>query len=221
MEKTDNKIRLLLADDQKIVRDGLKAVLEQNDDMKVVGVASDGRTAVEQTSKLAPDVVIMDISMPDLNGVDATGRIMESLADVKILCLSIHRKTHFVNAMLEAGASGYLLKKSAGDELVDAVRTVMNDEVYLSTPVATDVIKHNRGDENHVSTTNNFLDLTAREREVLQLIAEGVPASEIAKQLCISSKTVFAHRQKVMEKLELDSTVEIVKYALREGLVEL
>ncbi|MGM0601368.1 MAG: response regulator [Candidatus Rifleibacteriota bacterium] len=221
MEKTDNKIRLLLADDHNIVRDGLKAVLEQNDDMKVVGVASDGRNAVKKTSKLAPDVVVMDISMPDLNGVDATRQIMESLADVKVVCLSVHRKTHFVNAMLEAGALGYLLKKSAGDELVDAVRTVMKDEVYLSTPVATDVIKHNRGDENHVSTTKNFLDLTAREREILQLIAEGVPASEIARQLGLSSKTVFAHRQKMMEKLGLDSTVAIVKYALREGIVDL
>jgi len=220
MAQSKEQTRIMLADDHKIVRDGLRAVLEKTTDMAVVGGVADGRSAVDQAYKLVPDVVVMDISMPDLNGVDATRQIIKNVPHIKIICLSVHRKKQFVTAMLEAGASAYLLKRSAGEELIEAVRTVARGEVYLSPPIATDIVGQTVAGK-ATKSKNAFTVLSKREREILQLIAEGLPASEIANQLSLSSKTVFAHRQRLMEKLGLESTVAIVKYALREGLIEL
>ena len=213
-------IRVLLADDHKILREGLRALLDQQPDMAVVGEVDNGRDAVRQVAELMPDVAIMDIGMPDLNGIVATKQIKADENEVQVLCLSVHRETHLVTSMLEAGASGYLVKTSAAQELIEAVRTVASGQTYLSPSVAKDFVSHHvRGKSDEASSS--YTDLTKREREILQLIAEGLHTAAIADRLHISSKTVLAHRQKIMDKLGLDSTVALARYALRKGIVEL
>lgn len=214
------KIRILLADDHCILRAGLRLLLEREPDMVVVGEVGDGHAAIAQTRELRPDVVIMDISMPGLNGIDATLQIMADLFQSKILCLSIHRESGLVAAMLSAGASGYLLKSSVRTEVVDAVRTVAGGGTYLSSPIAGDIVeRHVRG--NGIEKTGAFMELSTREREVLQLVAEGHKTHVVAERLHIGPKTVLAHRQSLMRKLGLESTVDVTRYALREGISEL
>jgi DNA-binding NarL/FixJ family response regulator len=167
-----------------------------------------------------PDVVIMDIGMPELNGVDATRQIVADLFKAKVLCLSVHRETSVVRAMLEAGAKGYVLKTSAARELIEAVRTVAAGETYLSPPVAGDIVQHCVLG-NGVGQGGAYVDLTEREREVLQLIAEGHHTKMIADRLHITPKTVLAHRESAMRKLGVDSIASLTRYALREGLSEL
>ena len=213
-------IRVLLADDHKILRQGLRALLEQQPDMEIVAEVANGHDAVGQTLKLSPEVVIMDIGMPDTNGIVATRQIKTEQPGVQVLCLSVHRETYLVTSMLEAGASGYLVKTSAAQELIEAVRTVVSGQTYLSPSVAKGFVsQHVQGPGDH--GTSSYGDLTKREREILQLIAEGHHTSEIAARLNISAKTVLAHRQKVMDKLGLDSTVALARYALRQGIVGL
>ncbi len=213
-------IRVLLADDHNILREGLRVLLEQQPDITVVDDVADGRSAVESSRRLTPDVVVMDIGMPDLNGIDATRQIVSDLFQAKVLCLSVHREKSMVRAMLEAGACGYLLKTSASKELVDAVRTVAHGDMYLSPPIAGDVIQHHvRGGEGW--NRSGFTDLTQREREVLQLIAEGLHTKTIADQLHVSPKTVLTHRENIMKKLGVDSVASLTRYALREGISEL
>jgi DNA-binding NarL/FixJ family response regulator len=213
-------IRVLLADDHKILREGLRALLEQQADIQVVAEVDNGRDAVLQTRELVPDVVIMDIGMPDLNGILSTREIKDAQPGIQVLCLSVHRETHLVNSMLEAGASGYLVKTSAAQELIEAVRTVDSGQTYLSPAIARDFVTHHVGGRED-GATSTYASLTKREREILKLIAEGHHTSEIAGRLHISSKTVLAHRQKIMDKLGLDSTVALARYALREGIVGL
>lgn len=214
------KIRILLADDHSVLREGLRALLEKEPDMEVAGEASNGRDAIAKTWELAPDIVVMDISMPDLNGIDATRQIMAASSRVRVLCLSVHREKQMVHAMLEAGATGYLLKTSAGKELVEAVRTVTAGSTYLSPPVAEDLVNHHvRGEGSNNRCA--FLVLTNREREVLQLIAEGHHTKVIADRLGISPKTVLVHRENLMKKLEIDSIASLTRYALQEGIAEL
>jgi DNA-binding NarL/FixJ family response regulator len=220
MTKPRKKIRLLVADDHNVLREGLANLLEHEPDMEVVGQAATGREAVEMTRGLTPDIVIMDIGMPDLNGIDATRQIMGDLFRCLVICLSVHREKQLVNAMLAAGASGYLLKTSARRELVEAVRTVASGETYLSPPIASDVVNHHvRGEGTNKNCA--FAVLTEREREVLQLIAEGLHSKMIGDRLHISPRTVLAHRENIMRKLNLDSVVALTRYALREGLSEL
>jgi DNA-binding NarL/FixJ family response regulator len=214
------KIRILIADDHNVLREGLCALLEQEPDMEVVGGAADGQEAIEKTRELSPDVVVMDIGMPDLNGIDATRQIVADLFTARVLCLSVHRERQLVQAMLQAGASGYLLKTSARKELIDAVRTVASGETYLSPPIASDVLaRHVRGEG--TGKSGAFAVLTEREREVLQLIAQGLHTKIIADHMHISPKTVLAHRENCMRKLEIDSIAALTRYALREGLCEL
>jgi len=215
-------IRVLLADDHGVLREGLRALLEQQPDMQVVAEAANGRDAVRLTLELAPDVVVMDIGMPDLNGIDATRQIVADLFSARVLCLSVHREKKLVQAMLEAGASGYLLKTAAAKELITAVRTVvMHGRVYLSSEIAADVVQHHVRGKGLATKSGAYADLTERERQVLQLIAEGHHTKDIAGRLHISPKTVLAHRENVMRKLGVDSTVALARYALREGIVEL
>jgi DNA-binding NarL/FixJ family response regulator len=214
------RIRILLADDHKIVRDGLRAMISGHPDMEVVAEAENGRAAVSLVKQLAPDIVIMDISMPDLNGIEAARHIVADAPRVKIIALSMHSDGHYVKELFKAGASGYLLKDCAFEELANAIHTVAADQIYLSPRISHVVINDYL---NRVSTEKNsiFSVLTAREREVLQLLAEGKTTKEIAYTLDLSTKTVEAHRQKIMEKSNLHSVAELTKYAIREGLTSL
>lgn len=217
---SNTEIRVLLADDHPILREGLRALLEREPDIKVVAEASDGRGAVRLAGEFLPNVVVMDIGMPDLNGVEAARRIVEEFPDTEILCLSVHTEAPIVHAMLEAGARGYVLKTSAGKELVHAVRVVARKEVYLSPPIASTVVARHihRTSDGPVGT---FRDLTPREREVLQLIAEGHHTKGVAGRLGIRPKTVLTHRENIMKKLDVDSVAGLVRYALQEGVTEL
>jgi len=213
-------IRILLADDHGIVREGLRSLLEKEPDIKVVGEAEDGRKALGLVSELLPDVVIMDISMPGLNGADATRRIVHQFPTVKVIALSMHSNRIFVVDMLKAGASGYVLKECLFDELVEAIRIVAAGDKYLSPKVAgvvvSDYVKRlSGGAESPLET------LTGREREVLQLIGEGKNTKQIALELHVSSKTIEANRRKIMEKLDAHSIAELVKMAIVGGLASL
>lgn len=210
-------LRVLIVDDHQIVRDGLKNLLKSESDIEVVGEADNGRMALELTQKLVPDAVIMDISMAQLNGVDATRQIVEMLPHVKVVALSMHDDKRFVGRMLEAGARGYLLKDCAFSELIQALHTVMGGHIYLSPTISGVVVK------DYVShiTSEGSHKLTSREKEILQLIAEGKSAKEIAAVLNVSVKTVETHRLHLMDKLNLHSVAEITKYALREGITSL
>lgn len=213
-------IRIIVADDHKIIREGLKALIDKQPDMEVAAEAQDGLTITKLARKLLPHVIIMDIGMPEMNGIDATRQIVSENKDVKIIALSMHSDRRFVLEMLKAGASGYLLKDSAFEELVSAIHTVMGGQSYLSPRITDIVVKEYLGNipKNESSVFNV---LTAREREVLQLLAEGKSTKQIAATLNLSVKTVETHRQQIMEKLEIRTVAELTKYAIREGLTSL
>jgi DNA-binding NarL/FixJ family response regulator len=213
-------IKIILADDHKIIREGLKALLEKNPGMEVVEEAQDGLTTVRLAKKLLPDIVIMDIGMPDMNGIDATRQIISETKGIRVIALSMHSDRRFVLQMLKAGASGYLLKDSAFEELELAIQTVISGQPYLS-PKITDVVIKEYIHNIPANETTAFSALTAREREVLQLLAEGKTTKQIAVYLNISIKTIETHRQQVMEKLNMHSIAELTKYAIREGLTSL
>jgi DNA-binding NarL/FixJ family response regulator len=211
------KTRVLLADDHKIVRDGLRALIERCDDMQVVAEADNGRTAMHLFRKHNPDIVIMDISMPDLNGIEATRQILEEGKSVKVIALSMHSDRQFVDGMLRAGVSGYLLKDCAADELIQCIRIVLSGRICLSPGITGFLVNeylHPTKDEVLAART----ELSVREREVLQLIAEGRSTKGIADSLHISIKTVETHRKNIMEKANLHTVAELTKYAIRHGL---
>jgi two-component system response regulator NreC len=215
-------IKVILADDHQIVRHGLRSLLSKEPDIEVVGEADNGRAVVRLVQELSPQVVIMDISMPDLNGIEATRQILNDFSGVKVIALSMHSDSLFVLNMFKAGASGYLLKDCALEELVKAVRTVMNRKVYLSPSISDIVVKDFViGWSPEDSSSSAYSILTAREREVLQLMAEGKTTNQIAESLCISVKTVEAHRKQLMTKLDIHSVAELTKYAIRQGLTTL
>jgi two-component system response regulator NreC len=210
-------IRILLADDHKIVRDGLRCLLEGQEDMEVVGEAEEGRTAVELASTLSPNVVILDISMPDLNGVDAAKKMTAKAPGVKVIALSMHSDRRFVEGMFRAGAAGYLLKDCAFEELARAVRAVAGGQTYLSPAIST-VLVADYLSKSEAAEAVDVEVLTTREREVLQLLAEGHSTKAVAARLHVSVKTIETHRQRVMAKLDLHSIAGLTKYAIREGL---
>ena len=211
-------IRVLLADDHQILREGLQALLGQQPDIDVVAEADSGQEAIRKTGQLLPDVVIMDISMRDTDGIAATRQIKADHTHIKILCLSVHRESHLITAILEAGANGYIVKTSAAEELIAAVRAVASGHTYLSPSIAQNFITHHMAAQKS-SPLGAGHELTKREKEVLQLIAEGFHTGEIADQLSISPKTVLAHRHKIMDKLGVSSTVALARYALRQGII--
>ncbi len=211
------KIRILLVDDHKILRDGICSLVKGYDDMEVIGEAADGRSALRLVQELSPDVVIMDISMPDLNGIDATRRITADYPKVKVIALSMHYDKQFVSEIFKAGAAGYLIKDSAFDELEHAVRVVMQNKTYINPQIASLVVE-SLVTQSSTSNHKAFSLLTEREREVLQLIAEGKSTKQIASDLNVSAKTVESHRRQVMGKLNIRNVAELTKYAIREGL---
>lgn len=213
-------IRIIIADDHQIVRQGLRVLIEKEPDMEVVGEAEDGQTTVSLTKKLHPHVVLMDIKMPDLNGIEATRQILSELPDVKIIALSMYPDQRFVMNMLKSGARGYLLKDSAFEELAQAIRLVMANKTYLC-PLVTEVVVKDLVTLNPSANQTALVVLTSREREVLRLLAEGKRTSQIAQLLDISVKTVDTHRQQIIHKLGIRSLAELTKYAIREGLTSL
>ena len=211
------KTRIMLADDHRIMRDGLKSLLNEQDDMEVVAEADNGRKAIELAGEHGPDVVVMDIGMPELNGIEATRRIVLDSPNTKVIALSMHSDRRFMSEILKAGASGYLLKDGAFEELAGAIRTVISQKMYLSPRIADvmveDYVRHLPRGEPSV-----FAALTPREREVLQLLAEGKATKQAAACLHVSVKTVETHRRQIMTKLDIHSVAELTKYAIREGL---
>lgn len=215
------RIRVILADDHLVVRSGLRMLLESKPDIDIVAEAETGREAVEKVKTLQPDVVLMDIQMPDMNGIDATRRIKTVSPQTAVLALTMHEDDHYFFEMLHAGASGYVPKRAAPDELINAIRTVSEGQVFLYPSLASRLVQDylkraEAGDQPMVQD-----DLTPRELEVLTLIAGGMTNAEIGDRLVISVKTVDRHRENIMRKLNMHSRIDLVKYALKMGLIEL
>ena len=216
-----SKFKLILADDHAVVRSGLRMLLEVQPDIDIVAEAESGTEAVEKTRALRPDIVLMDIQMPGLNGIEATKQIKNLAPETAVLALTMYEDDQYFFEMLHAGASGYVPKKAAPDELLTAIRAVGRGEVYLYPSLASRLVldylkRADSGDQPLI-----YDDLTPREREVLTVIAEGLSNAEIAEKLVISVKTVDRHRENIMRKLNLHSRVDLVKYALRIGLIDL
>lgn len=212
--------RILLADDHPIFREGLVALIEKVPGMKVVRETNEGLQAVNAARELRPDVVVMDLTMPGMNGIEATRRIREEIPETKILCLSVHTQKRFISAVLDMGASGYLPKDCAFEELVGAIRTVMRNQNYLS-PAITGTILEDYKSRRPTPDASVFSRLTEREREIMQLLAEGHSTKEIAARLHLSGKTVGTHREHLMSKLKLHTVAGLTKYAIREGLTSI
>lgn len=215
-----NKIRILLADDHTILREGIRSLLEDEPDMVVIGEAEEGQTAVRLALQLEPDVVILDIAMPLLNGLEATRQIKHHKPDIKVLILTMHENEEYIRQLLAAGAQGYILKDTAARELIGAIRSVQRGESVLSPAVTRLVIEDylRWGD---LQPEQNSDGLSAREREVLQLIAEGYTNKQIAEILTISIKTVQAHRTSLMQKLDLHDRGELIKYAIQKKIIDI
>ena len=209
------KIRVLVADDHAILRDGIRALLTLYDDIEVIGEASNGREAIDTIRELLPDVVLMDIAMPFMDGLEVTRRMHKENPKVKVLILTQHDNREYILSSIKAGATGYIPKKAVASELVDAIRVVYRGDSYLYPSIASVLI----GDYIQRLDHDPYDRLTNREREVLKLIAEARTSREIADLLCISVKTVLAHRAKTMEKLGIHNRTELVKYAIRKGLI--
>jgi DNA-binding NarL/FixJ family response regulator len=211
-------ISVFLADDHAIIRDGLRLILESQGDIRVVGEAANGRQAVNEVKKLCPDIVIMDIAMPELNGIDATAHITEDCPSIHVIVLSVFDTSEYIFKALKAGAKGYILKESAGEEVVKAIRKVQTGQHYLSQEISetvvTDYIKHRGTDEEK----NPFKSLSKREREILQLIVEGKSNKEISDVLFISPKTVETYRSRIMQKLDIRDIPSLVRFAIKHGI---
>ncbi len=209
-------IKVILADDHNITRSGLKALLEKEENIEVVAEAENGRQAVKLAMDVKPDIIVMDISMPDLNGMEATRQVLSNLPEIKIIALSMHSHRRYISGMLKAGATGYLLKSCAFEELTNAISTVVDGKAYLSPSIADTVVKDYINPSS--SPSSKLADLSAREREVLQLIAEGLPTKETADRLFVSESTINTHRRQIMEKLNIHSIAQLTKFAIQEGL---
>jgi len=214
-------INIMLVDDHKITRDGLKSLIDKEDDMYVVAEAQNGREAVRKALEHSPFVIVMDINMPDLNGIEASSRILAELPETKIIALSMYSEKRYVAGMLKAGVKGYLLKSCAFDELVTAIHAVVKNQGYLSAKITGIIIQDYSNKLSEDKNLGSISSLTSKEKEVLQLIAEGVVSSEIADRLCVSIKTISTHRRHIMEKLNVFSVAGLTKTALRSGLISL
>ncbi|MHB0869339.1 MAG: response regulator [Chloroflexota bacterium] len=213
-------IRVLIVDDHAVLRDGIRSLLESYEDIAVVGEASNGREAVQLVAHLAPDVVLMDVAMPEMDGLEATRQIVAAHGSSRVLVLTQHDNQEYVFPILEAGAAGYLLKKVRGTELVSAIRAVHEGGSFLSPSITRAVIERSLRQRQPQEEAAGGVRLTEREKEVLKLVAEGLSNQEIADRLSLSIKTVMGHRANLMDKLNIHSRVDLVKYAIRAGLIE-
>ena len=220
MTMNDTTIRILLADDHRMLREGIKSLINREPDMHVIAEAKDGREAIMMVERFSPDVVILDISMPHLNGVEATRQITGCNPAPKVIALSMHNDQHYIRGMFSAGASGYLLKSSAFEELTHAIREIVKNNVFVSSEITGVVINDYAYNLLHRPAVG-VNQLTSREREILQLLAEGAGTKDIAQYLNISSNTVDSHRKHVMTKLGLNSIAELTKYAVKNGITTL
>jgi len=214
-----SKTKVLIADDHALVREGIASLLRRSEDIEVVGEASNGTEAIEKASALKPDIVLMDISMPGLGGLEATVEIKKRQPDIKILVLTQYDDREYISRFLKVGASGYILKLAAGSELLTAIRAVSKGESYLHPSVASKVIEGYVGRKKEISDLYELL--TDREKQVLKLIAEGYTYKEIAGTLGISEKTVIAHQGHISEKLDLHTKAELIKFAIVKGIIRL
>jgi DNA-binding NarL/FixJ family response regulator len=211
------KIRILLADDHAVLRAGLRALLNAEPDMEVIGEAANGREAVERAESLRPDVIVMDLSMPVMGGLDATKQIKEKGLSTRVLVLTVHAEQQYLLPVLQAGGAGYVLKQAADTELIQAIRTVHRGEAFLYPSAANLLLADYR--RRVVRGEDQFDGLSEREREVLKLTAEGFSSQEIADKLIISAKTVDTYRQRIMDKLDIHHRSELIRYALRKGML--
>lgn len=211
-----NPVRILLAEDHAVMRAALRSLLDAREELTVVGEAGNGRDVINMVEKASPDLVIMDINMPELNGIEATRQLRVRFPHIKVLGLSVHAKGRMVSEILSAGAMGYIPKTSAARELLDAIRTVVKGKMYISPEVLGD-LEETRS--RIASGESAFAKLTEREREVLQLLAEGATAKEAAEKLCLSVPTIHTHRQHLMKKLNARNITDLVRYAIREGII--
>ena len=214
-------IKVLIADDHTIFREGMRSLLQKELNIKIVGEANNGREAVKLTLELKPDIVVMDITMPDLNGMEATRKIKKVIPQIKIICLSMHSDRRYVVDMFRAGASGYLIKSCAYKELTDAINIVAANQTYISPQIAHIVVDESISRQKTTKKKAIKSTLTPREREILQLIAEGKNTKYIAHHLHRSTKTVETHRRNIMRKLKVKSVAELTKYAINEGIISL
>lgn len=211
----ENQIKLLLAEDHEVMREALRSLLDNDSEFIVVGEAKNGREALELVQSCVPDVVVMDVNLPELNGIEATRQLHEMYPHIKVIGLSVHEKGRVIMEMINAGAVGYLPKTSAARELIDAIKTVMKGNLYVSSSVLGGLMDAQRLAKN---TESVFAKLTDREREVLQLLAEGYATKEVADKLNLSVPTVHTHRQHLMQKLNARGVADLVRYAIREGI---
>jgi len=213
-------IRILLADDHTIVRQGLARLLEEQPDLQIVGEAINGQAAVDKALELVPDIIIMDIAMPLLNGIEAAKRVRKILPDCKIIILSMYSHEHYIHQLLETGISGYLLKDSSGQDIIKAIRVAMKNETFLSPSISQKVKESYLSPQKKNTREDRYESLSNREREVFQLIAEGFSTKQITEMLCISTSTVKSHRANIMEKLGITSPVQLGRFAIKLGLVD-
>jgi len=213
-------IKILLADDHTIVRQGLARLLEDQSDLRVVGEATDGRMALEKATALKPDIVIMDIAMPLMNGIEAAKRIRKQLPETKILILSMYSHEHYIHQLLETGISGYLLKDSSGRDIISAIKAAMKGETFLSPSISKKVVESYLSPRKSSSMEERYKQLSNREREVFQLIAEGHSTKRIGEMLYVSVSTVKSHKGNIMEKLGISNPIRLVHFAIKLGLVD-
>ena len=212
-------IQVILADDHRILREGIKNILQDTNDIEVLAEADNGREAVKLSQELEPDIVVMDLAMPELNGIEATEMITKTNPGIRIIALSMHSDSHYIRGIFQAGASGFILKHSAANELIDAIRLVYANHTYLSKEISDVVVKE--FSKKLDAETDHTQTLSSREKEVLQLVAEGKSTKSIAATLHVSVKTIEAHRQNIMNKLNLFTIPELTKYAIKTGLTSL
>ena len=213
-------IKILIADDHKMFCECLRRMLDEQPAMEVIGEADNGRDAVQLALELAPDLVIMDISMPDLNGIEAVSQILKKKPNIKVICLSMHDDEKYVSMMLKAGAKGYILKDCPFDEMVNAINEVLQDRICLS-PGIVNIVARDYVNQLPSTKQSDMQVLTEREREVLTLLADGKSTKEVAAMLYVSNKAIEAHRRRMMKKLNVSSIAELTKYAIREKLTAL
>ncbi|MGE5751887.1 MAG: response regulator [Nitrospirota bacterium] len=216
-----HKMKVLIADDHALVREGIVAFLKLCDDIEVVAEASDGIEAIEKTKKLHPDIIIMDINMPKLGGLETTVEIKRMYPDIKVLVLTQYEDREYISRFLKAGVSGYLLKKAVGSDLITALKAIGRGELYLYSSIASEVVAGYLGGDKRVDVENPYEKLTDREKQVLKLVAEGYTHKEVADMLGISVKTVIAHQTNITEKLDIHTRAGLIKFAIQKGIIKI